>query len=85
MNSSMEKRAQRVQEAARIGLQRRMYEREQSIIARLVTEYRSGTITSEKLYGGIAAISELRSIAVQSEHDLMQAEDDTLNLMNQGK
>ena len=80
MNSSMEKRANRVQQAARVGLQSRMFEREQNVISRLVTEYRSGTLTSEKLFGGIAAISELRSIAVEAEHDLMQVQDDSLNM-----
>lgn len=84
MNPATEARFKRVQDATRASLTRRMYEREQKIISSLVMDYRSGTITSEKLYGGIAAISELRSIVTEAEHDLMQASDDASQLFTQG-
>lgn len=80
MNSASEARFKRVQEAARSGLNKRMYEREQKILDRIVLEYRSGTITSEKLYGAIAAISELRSIVIEANTDLMQAQDDSSSM-----
>lgn len=80
MNSSTEKRFQRVQQNVKAGLSARMAERERAIIDRLLLEYRSGTINSEKLFGGIAAIAELRSIISEAERDYMQASDDAFSL-----
>jgi hypothetical protein len=76
MNEATEKRFARVQEANRIGLESRMLDREKKIIDRLVMAYNSGKLYSEVLFGGIAAISELRSIIHETERDLMQAADD---------
>ena len=56
-----------------------MREREEALISKLVTAYRSATLTSEMLFGGIAAISELRAIVSEAERDLMQATDDMSN------
>lgn len=76
MTPESEKRLTRVQMAARSGLAKLVYERELSIINRLVAAYRGGTVNSEQLFGGIAAISELRHMAVDAEHDYMKAEDE---------
>lgn len=84
MNPRTEERFKRVQDAAKSSLSRRMYEREQKIISRIVMEYRSDTITSEKLFGAVAAISELRSIVTEVDQDLMQASDDSLKFSQQG-
>lgn len=80
MNSSIERRFQRVQDNARASLSRRLTERRDSIISRMITEYRSGTLTSEKLFGMAAAISELKSILDEAERDLMQATDDAVTI-----
>ncbi len=40
----------------------RIAEREQRIISRLVSEYRSDSLTNDALRGGIGAIAELRSV-----------------------
>lgn len=76
MNISTEQRFRRVQEAAQSGLVRRCREREEAVIARMLTAFRSETATSEFLFGCVAAISELRSLANDAERDLMQASDD---------
>lgn len=82
MNSTFERRFARVQEATRVGLANRMAEREHTIVSKLVTAYRGGKLTSEMLFGGIASISELRSIADEAQRDLMQATDDSTSLTN---
>lgn len=53
----------------------RLYEREASIINRLVAAYRSEQVTSDQLFGGIAAIAELRSMAIAVQQDEQLAED----------
>lgn len=80
MNVTTEKRLARVQEASRIGLAHRMADREKKIIDRLVLSYRSNKLSSEMLFGGIATISELRSIINEAEHDIMQATDEVEQL-----
>lgn len=80
MNQQFERRVARVQEATRLGLGNRMADREQKIISNLVTYYRSGKVTFEMLFGGIAAISELRAIAHDADSDFMQATDDSNSL-----
>lgn len=80
MNSTIERRFQRVQGDTKAHLAQRMAEREQLIISKLVMAFRAATITSNDLYGGIAAIAELRSIASETERDLMQASDDAEQL-----
>lgn len=76
MTPTMERRFAKVQGDVQIRLVQRMREREQSIISRLVTAYRSEKLSSEMLFGGIAAISELRAIIHDAESSLMQATDD---------
>lgn len=76
MTPTVEKRIARVQGNVQVNLTRRMKDREEVIISRLVTAYRGGQLTSEILFGGIAAIAELRSIINDAERDLMQATDD---------
>lgn len=79
MSPTTEKRFARVQGDVQIRLTQRMRSREEAIISRLVTAYRSEQLTSEMLFGGIAAISELRAIVSEAERDLMQATDDMSN------
>lgn len=76
MNPTIERRFQRVQGDSKAHLAQRMLDREQSIISKLVLSYRSGIVTSEELFGGIAAIAELRSIVSEASRDLLQASDD---------
>ena len=80
MRQDIETRINRVQEAARAGLARRMQEHEDKIINRLVSAYRSGTLTSEMLFAGIGSVAELRSVAYEAEHDLMMAAQDSENI-----
>lgn len=69
-----EARLARVQGAAKVALIQRMKEREQAIITRMVVAYRAGKATSESLFGGIAAIAELRSIVTEAEQDQLMAQ-----------
>lgn len=80
MTSATEKRFARVQGNLRMQLSARMAEREDVIISKLVTAYRSGKLTSDALFGGIAAIAELRSIQDEAKRDLMQATDDAQSI-----
>lgn len=75
MTPAQEKLAKRVQEARQSALLNRLYEREQAILKRLVTAYHSDSLSSEHLLGGIAAIAELRSMALDVERDEMIASD----------
>ena len=73
MNEQQEYVVNRVQENTRLGLAKRMAERENAIITKLVIAYRANKLDPNMLYGGIAAISELRSIVVESEQDYHRA------------
>lgn len=77
MNPRTERLANRVQAAARSDLARRMAERELMVINKIVLAYRSQTLTSEQLWGAVAAIAELRSVASEAERDLMSATEDS--------
>lgn len=81
MNLTQEQRLNRVQMAARSDLAKLVFERERRIVDRLVANYRGGTLKSEDILGGIAAISELRQMANDAMHDYMQAEDEMSNLI----
>lgn len=76
MNEAGEKRLARVQQDAKLGLERRLQEKEYEIITRMVQEYRGGKMDINKFIGGIGAISELRALATSSAHDKMRAEND---------
>lgn len=80
MTPAAEKRFARVQGNVQIQLAARMKEREDSIITKLVMAYRGGKLSSEMLFGGIAAIAELRSITDEAKRDLMQATDDAQSI-----
>lgn len=73
MNEQQERRINRVQQNARIGLVERMKAREEAIISKLVLAYRGGKLNSEALFGGIAAIAEIRSIVIEAEQDYSRA------------
>lgn len=75
MNPKQEELARRVQEARQSSLLNRLYEREGAIISRLVAAYRADTLSSDQLFGGIAAIAELRSMAISVNQDEMIASD----------
>lgn len=75
MNLRQEKLFQRVQEAQKSALANRLYEREQAILARLVSAYRADKLSHEQLFGGIAAIAEIRSMLVSVDQDQMLAAD----------
>lgn len=70
----LEERLRKVQAAARADLQHLVNERETRIINKLVASYRGGTLTDAELHGGIAAISELRHMQQDAEHNYMNAE-----------
>ena len=84
MTPAMEKRFARVQQATQLNLAQRMKDRETLIVDRLVMAYRSNKLSSEVLFGGIAAIAELRAIISDAERDLMQATDDSHQITHQG-
>lgn len=80
MIPSQEQRLNRVQMAARSDLAKLVHERECRIIDRLVANYRGGVLKSEDILGGIAAISELRHMATDAQHDYMRAEEELPNI-----
>lgn len=82
MHEKVEQRFVRVQANTQIHLAQRMQAHETAILNKLILQYRSGTLTHESLYGGIATISELRSIVAAAEKDLMMAQEDAKNLAN---
>ena len=75
MSAADEKRFARVQGNVQANLKHRMQERQEIILSRLVAAYRGEQLSSEMLFGGIAAISELRAIINEADRDLMQATD----------
>ena len=74
MEPDQEQRLSRVQQSTKLNLAQRMADREQTIIAKLVSHYRAGKLDANALFGGIAAISELRAIASEAEHDTVLSE-----------
>lgn len=76
MNEELEGHIRRVQQNTCLALEERMKEREHAIITQVVVAYRANKLDIHRLFGAIGAISELRSMSVEAQHEVAVTEEE---------